>query len=277
MKIQEMISFANMQIQNTDKELEAVKFLMCERLNMSQSTLYINYDQKLEPKVEKKLLKEIKMYIKKNIPIQYILGYTYFFKLKIGVNKHVLIPRFETEELVEKALDYVPTSNSFVIIDVGTGSGAIALALKKNRNNATVVGVDIVKKALNQAKKNAEELKLDVAFEESDVLSWAKNSQRKFDMIISNPPYIDIQNPAEKIVHLNEPHIALYADDKGLKIYKKIIDDSAEVLTEKGIILFEIPYDKADELKEYANQILPTKEVVILKDMQQKDRIMVIK
>lgn len=277
MKIQEMISFANIQIQNTEKELEAIKFLMCERLNMSQSTLYINYDQKIEPKLEKKLLKEIKLYIKKDVPIQYILGYTYFYGLKIGVNKHVLIPRFETEELVEKALEYIPLEAQFKIIDVGTGSGAIALAIKNNRKNCSIVGVDIVKKTLKQARKNAVDLNLEVSFEESDVLSWAKDNFNTFDVIISNPPYIDIANPADQIVHQNEPHIALYTEDRGLRIYKRILDSSTEVLKEKGMILFEIPYDKAEDLKAYANQKLPTKEVMILKDMQKKDRIMVIK
>lgn len=277
MKIQEMISFANIQLQNTDKELEAIKFLMCERLHMSHSTLYINYDQKIEPKVEKKLLKEIKLFINKNVPIQYILGYTYFFGLKIGVNKHVLIPRFETEELVEKALEYIPLDAQYRIIDVGTGSGAIALAIKSNRTKCSIVGVDIVKKTLKQARKNAHDLNLEVTFQESDVLSWAKDNSKTFDVIISNPPYIDIANPAEEIVHKNEPHIALYAEDKGLKIYKTILDESIDVLSEKGVILFEIPYDKAEDLKAYANQKLPTKEVIILKDMQNKDRIMIIK
>lgn len=277
MIIQEMVSYANEQIKGTDKELEAVKFLLSERLNMTTSSLYINYLQKIDSKTEKKIKRDIRLYVKKNVPVQYILGYTYFFGLKIAVNRHVLIPRFETEELIEKVLECVDEKTNVRIIDVGTGSGAIALALKKHRPNAFVLGSDISNAALNVAKKNVETLKLDVKFMRSDVLDEAIKENKKFDIIVSNPPYIAKEEPADKIVHKNEPHLALYAADEGLYFYKKILDQAASVLVENGIIIFEIPYHKADSIAEYARKQLPNKTTNVMQDMQHKDRILIIK
>lgn len=277
MIIQELISYANEKIKGTDKELEAIKFMVSERLNMSTSSLYINYLQKLDSRTIKCLKRDIHKYVKKNIPVQYILGYTYFYGLKIDVNPRVLIPRFETEELVEKTLENIALDERISILDVGTGSGAIALAVKKNRPLCRVVASDVSKSALKIAKQNAVNLKLDVDFKQSNLLDWAISENLVFDVIVSNPPYIDIAEPADYIVHKNEPHVALYAADEGLYFYKEIIRKSSLVLSQKGMIIFEIPYHKADEIKEYARKYLSNKKVFVLQDLQHKDRIVIIK
>ncbi|WP_139959525.1 peptide chain release factor N(5)-glutamine methyltransferase [Flavicella sediminum] len=180
--------------------------------------------------------------LKNELPIQYITGKTEFYSMPFHVNKNVLIPRPETEELVEWILDDFQDKKNIDILDIGTGSGCIAISLAKNSKDSKVTALDFSEKALITAKKNAQLNKVAVQFIKTDILATEALTQ-KFDVIVSNPPYVrelekeEIQNN----VLNNEPHAALFVpDDNALVFYKKIAELAKTHLKPKGVLYFEI-------------------------------------
>lgn len=198
--------------------------------------------------------------LKKEIPIQYIIGHTEFYGIKFYVNKNVLIPRPETEELIAWTLENAKekrenkNDDSIKILDIGTGSGCIAIALAKNLPSSKIWALDISNKALNTAKKNAELNHVDIQFLEKNILEM-ENLPLKFDIIVSNPPYIrelEKQEIKNNVLN-NEPHLALFVKDTNpLIFYNKIIEFSKKHLNQKGQLFFEI------------NQYLGTETVALL-------------
>jgi len=257
-------------------EGKAIQILICEIAKFSTSEFYLNFDEEVESKLEDKIIDAISKYLYERKPIQYILGYTYFYGLKFFVNENVLIPRRETEELVEFAITEITKTNlkTFKILDIGTGSGAIAIALKKHLPDSDIVAIDISKEALDVAKENARYNNVKIKFLESDLFS---NIEEKFDFIISNPPYIASKDDVDDLVLKNEPHLALFAPCSGLYFYMEILKASRKYLNDKNIIFFEIPEDKDTELINLVKIYYPHSEFKILKDMQAKSRILVIK
>ena len=207
----------------------------------------INYLEKYLP--ENKLKEGIER-LQNGEPVQYIVGNVNFYGNEIKVNKNVLIPRFETEELVEYTISYIKKmfKEKINIIDLGTGSGCIAITLKK-KINSNVSAIDISKEALEVAKENAKKNKVEIDFIQNDMLD---NISNKFDVIISNPPYISKNEEIQDIVRKNEPSLALYADNEGLYYYEKIIKQAKKNLKEKFIIAFEIGYMQGDKIKKIA-------------------------
>ncbi len=182
-------------------------------------------------------------------PLQQILGYAYFFGNKYKVNSDVLIPRDETELLVKKALKIIKENNLKDILEIGTGSGCIACSLAIN-SDTYVLGVDISSDALRVALENASTLNLNnkAVFRKSDVYSKI-HANEKFDMIISNPPYIPNGTPVQKEVEY-DPKLALFtADSEGLEFYEKIILDAKKYLKDNGYILFECGINQANKIK----------------------------
>ncbi len=212
--------------------------------------------------------------LEKGIPVQYIVGNVDFYKYNFLVNENVLIPRFETEELVDRTIKYTKQIfNSKVnILDVGTGSGCIAITLKKELDS-NVTACDISSKALEVAKMNAIKNSCDINFVISDVFS---NIKGRYDVIISNPPYIAHNEEIMDIVKNNEPNIALYASDNGLYFYKKILDNVSNYVNNKYIIAFEIGYTQAQTIKEYVYNLLENVEILIEQDLSGKDRYIFI-
>lgn len=231
----------------------------------------INYLEKYLPKNK---LKEGIERLQNGEPVQYIVGNVNFYGNEIKVNKNVLIPRFETEELVEYTISYIKKmfKEKINIIDLGTGSGCIAITLKK-KINSNVSAIDISKEALEVAKENAKKNKVEINFIQNDMLD---NISNKFDVIISNPPYISKNEEIQDIVRKNEPSLALYADNEGMYYYEKIIKQAKKNLKEKFIIAFEIGYMQGDKIKKLAEQNYPKAEVVLKKDLQGKDRFIFI-
>ncbi len=201
-------------------------------------------------------------------PVQYIVGSVEFYGYPILVNPNVLIPRFETEGLVEQIVAKVKNRSTLKIVDLGTGSGCIAIALKK-RLNCEMDAVDISSKALEVAKENAKNNQVDITFYEGDFLKPLSGS---YDVIVSNPPYLSYEEEIMEIVAKNEAKIALYAEDNGLICYKKILKDAKSHLRPKGLIAFEIGYQQGDILKEYAHTIFPDAVITVEKDLQGKER-----
>ena len=207
-------------------------------------------------------------------PVQYIIGNVDFYGNKIIVNKDVLIPRFETELLVEKTIKYIKNKydNKIDILDIGTGSGAIAITLDKEVN-CNVDAIDISSEALEVAKENNKLNGTNVNMFISDVFG---NVSKKYDVIISNPPYISNDEEIMDIVKNNEPHIALYADMDGLYFYDKILRESKKYLKDNFIIAFEIGYMEANDIVEIANKYLDNISISVEKDYSDRDRFIFI-
>ena len=193
-----------------------------------------------------KNIEEILAKITAGYPVQYLIGNVYFYNSIINVSENVLIPRPETEYLVEKTIDYAKKFNHKInIIDLGTGSGCIAIALKKELDSE-VSAIDISKDALDLAKLNARENNVDINFYESDI---TKPLENMYDIIISNPPYIPKNGYVAENVLKYEPRIALFADEEGIYFYKKIIKNNLSKLNKNGFMAFEIG-DNEDKLLE---------------------------
>lgn len=213
--------------------------------------------------------------LKENYPVQYIIGNVDFYGSIIKVDENVLIPRFETELLVDKTIKYankIFKNKEIKIADLGTGSGCIAISLKK-RLNCEIDAYDISKSALKVAEENALNNNCKINFFKKDI---RKRLEKKYDIIISNPPYIDINQKAMDIVDKNEPHLALYANDFGLEFYKKIIAYSNKNVNPQFIIAFEIGYQQGSILKEHSMQYFPNSKIYIEKDLTNKDRYLFI-
>lgn len=212
--------------------------------------------------------------LKEGKPVQYIVGNVNFYGITLKVNENVLIPRFETETLVEKTINYAKKylKQPIKILDLGTGSGAIAITLKK-KLNSFVDAVDISKEALEVAKENSKENNVEISFIHSNML---EKVDKKYDLIISNPPYISYDEEVEEIVKNNEPHIALYAENDGLEYYEKILKSAEKYINKPGIIAFEIGMNQGKKIKKIASKYLKTDNIKIEKDLSGKDRYIFI-
>ena len=216
-------------------------YLMEEYLNFQRIDLVLKPDFEIPSKMLP-LLENALEGLKKEIPIQYILGKTEFYGLPFRVTSDTLIPRPENEELVEWILNEVAPTKKTQIIDIGTGSGCIPISLAKHLPNATIFALDISKEALTVAKQNATLNEVAIQFIEKNILQTTHLPQR-FDVIVSNPPYVrDLEKiEIKKNVIENEPHLALFVtDDAPLLFYEKIADLAAKYLTKNGLLFFEI-------------------------------------
>lgn len=214
--------------------------------------------------------------LEKGEPVQYIVGNVDFYGLIFNVNPCVLIPRFETEELVSKTIDYIKEHFNYPIkvVDLGTGSGCIAITLKNKLGNCVdMSAVDISKAALEVAMENAEKNNTDITFYHGDML---EPLNEKFDVIISNPPYIRKDEEIMNIVRNNEPSIALFAENDGFANYEKILSSAKEYLNERNLIAFEIGFEQADKIISIAKQYFPHSIIKVEKDMQERDRFIFI-
>lgn len=233
----------------------------------------IEYLKKYLP--EEKLEAGLKR-LEKGEPVQYIVGNVDFYGLIFNVNPCVLIPRFETEELVSKAINYIKDYFNYPIkvVDLGTGSGCIAITLKhKLENNIKMSAVDISKDALEVARENAKNNNVEIKFYHGDML---EPLNEKYDVIISNPPYIRKDEEIMSIVKNNEPSIALYADNDGLANYEKILSTAKEYLNDRSLIAFEIGFSQGDKIREIAKTYFPNSIIKIEQDIQQRDRFIFI-
>ena len=214
--------------------------------------------------------------LKKNIPVQHIIGHVIFNELTIKVNTHVLIPRVETEELVHLIYNTNLNNSPSTILDIGTGSGCIILALKKIYSKAKCIGLDISKEAVNMAIANAKINSLLIDFINADIHNYSVN-EKSLDIIVSNPPYIPLSNQInmhENVLE-NDPHLALFVEDSNpLKFYKIIAEFGNHSLKEKGKIYFEIHEDFANDI---VNLLVEKgyKNCDLYKDFQGKNRFVV--
>lgn len=252
-----------------------LKVAICERLKLSSAD-YLLCDSNLLSESDLLYFRSIVKRLQNNEPFQYIVGQTEFFGLELKCDARALIPRPETEELVEWVMEVAAPENT--LIDFCTGSGCIALALKSQLPKARVYGTDVSKEALELSKENASALNLDVSFIQHDALSDQLPSiltEQSIDIIVSNPPYIpelDKQEMQANVLNF-EPHLALFVEnDNALIFYKAIASQAARLLKKNGLLFFEIHERLALETKE-AIEALGFVDVEIRKDLQGKDRM----
>lgn len=269
-------------LQNIYDVMEAESFfhlILEEKHQMKRIDLALNPDFILSEKEiqEWDLILEA---LKKEIPIQYILGRTEFFGLPFKVNEDVLIPRPETEELVEwiiqdaKMEGFKSRDFGMKILDIGTGSGCIAITLAKNIPNAKVYAVDVSSKALKTAKENAAINQVEVVFLEKNILE-TNDLEMQFDIIVSNPPYVRNLEKEEikKNVLDNEPHLALFVEDNdALIFYRKIAELAAENLNQNGRLYFEINQYLGEEMIELLHS-KGFQDIELRKDIYGNDRM----
>ncbi len=226
-------------------------------------------------KKKHKNLSKVKIKLQENYPIQYLIGHVDFYGRKIKVNKNVFIPRFETEYLVEKSLKYIDKLklNNSSVLEIGTGSGCISIILKLEKPTLEITAIDINKKALSLAKKNAKQNKVKINFIYKNIFKY--NMINTYDILISNPPYIkfgDIIDPKTKY----EPQNALYADKTGLIYYRQIFKIAKEHLNKKHLIALEIEETLGTDLKKLAKEYFPKDIIKVEKDLTKKDRYIFI-
>jgi release factor glutamine methyltransferase len=253
-----------------------IKILFSEYLKLDAGGIIVNEDKIISEENLVLLQKAIER-LKTFEPIQYIIGNSYFYGLTFFVNKSVLIPRPETEELVEMIVkSHKVHQNTLKILDIGTGSGCIAVSLAKFLKNSEVFAIDNSPEALKVAKKNAFENGVEIFFIEDDILSPKSIiNDMQFDIIVSNPPYVtDSEKPLMQPNVLNfEPDSALFVpDDNPLIYYKKISEFAQKKLNLNGNLYFEINQNYGRELIDLMNQIFPKSKLILIKDLSGNDR-----
>ena len=260
-------------------ELYSIFELVCEKyLNYSKSQVTYHFEENIN---QSNLINiyNAGVELKKGTPIQYILKEAFFYDLIFNVSNAVLIPRPETEELVDLIIKSQIANNPkpIAILDIGTGSGCIPITLKKHLPQAKVFGIDISEQALEVAKSNAIKNDVDVKFIKEDILSNFLILKSNFSIIVSNPPYV-LNSEAQQMdarVLEHEPHLALFVEDNDpIIFYKRIIDLCDKYLEEKGWLFFELNPMYAIDVKNYANDSKIFNFTEILSDMSGKQRFL---
>ena len=275
MKIREFKSEFISRLENIYDSSEVDSFFSICLENIEGKTRFdLMLDRDLEIKKSELWEKVIEQLVKER-PIQYIFKQAHFYGLIFNVDENVLVPRLETEELVEWVINSVSDKGEPIkILDIGTGSGCIAISLARHLPNAKIYAMDISEKALEIAMSNALLNKVDVTFIHQDVLAL-KSLSESFDIIVSNPPYV--RNLEKVEIHNNvlnyEPHLALFVeDDNALVFYEKIVSLASSELKKGGMLFFEINQYLGDETVKLFHSDL-FKEVVLKKDIMQNDRM----
>ena len=261
-------------LRRQDKEESLAKFLLMYMLDETSEQFSNKLSEELSVEQENRYFDLINKNINEDTPLSHLVGFDYFYDRKFKVTKDVLSPRTETEELIYKVLEYIKKSkkDSFRILDLCTGSGIIAITLKKEivEKHTEIVASDISEKALSIAIENANNNNANITFIKSDLFD---NISGKFDLIISNPPYISYKDKITiKDSVLNyDPHLALFAEEDGIYFYRKIIENAVHYLSKDGVIFFEIGYDQKEKIFELGknNNFITT----VYKDINDRDRI----
>ncbi|MBM7636128.1 peptide chain release factor N(5)-glutamine methyltransferase [Streptococcus saliviloxodontae] len=273
MRYGQLFSQYEKQLEELGEEGQALSYVFKELKNWTQTDFVLHLGKEVSQE-DRSLIDDIFKQLSEHIPAQYITKRAYFCDLSLAVDSRVLIPRPETEELVDLILQENSRAD-LSVLDIGTGSGAIALSLAKAQHSWQVTATDISEDALELARYNAQRNDLAIEFRQSDVYEAISE---KFDIIVSNPPYIAFSDHDEVGINVlaSEPHLALFADEDGFAIYRRILQDANSHLNSKGKLYFEIGYKQADGIRQLSKIYMPKSSVRILKDMWGKDRMVVI-
>lgn len=255
-------------------EESAILLLLLYEAKLTSSELYMKMDEEIDKKTSDNFETDVKKYLDDNIPVQYIIGEACFYGYDFNVNKDVLIPRPETEELVENLLflydDYFK-GKDIDVVDIGTGSGCISVTLAAEEPHMHLMATDISGAALNVARSNARKMNVNVDFKEGNMLEPVMND--KFDILVSNPPYIPETEVVDPLVKDNEPNVALFGGNDGLKFFHIILENAPKIMKEKCILAFEHGYNKTKEIEAICKKYFPDANIYTKKDLQGLDRM----
>ena len=278
MNRRQAITKACLLLRRQAKEESLARFLLMYMLDENSQLFSNNLSEQLSKEKENLYFTLIDKHIKEDAPLSHLVGFEYFYDRKFKVTSDVLSPRMETEELIYKVIEYIKKSkkNNLKILDLCTGSGVIAITLKKELEDypVEIIASDVSVAALNIAKENANTNKAEVSFIQSDIF---ENIKDKFDIIVSNPPYIDYKDRTtmQDNVLNYDPHLALFAEEEGMYFYRRIIEEAKEHLTQDGVIFFEIGYDQREKIIELSR--LNNYNAKVYKDINGRDRMAFIK
>ncbi len=270
----QLIQEAKSQLESHGKEGHAIQSVFLTRKKWDTTTWLLQMHNPSLPEDEEQLTSDLRQLLA-DVPPQYLTGQEAFFGRTFVVSDATLIPRPETEELVDQCLKHVQ-SEACHVVDIGTGTGAIAVTLKAERPLWQVAAVDLSSEALVIAQKNAKRIGSEVTFYHGDTLVPVKN--QTWDVIISNPPYIssDEWSIMDASVRQFEPKMALFADDQGLAMYKKIASQAQSCLAENGWLFLEIGYRQGPAVQQIFQAAFTQKEVQVKKDLFGQPRMVIV-
>ncbi|WP_349410874.1 peptide chain release factor N(5)-glutamine methyltransferase [Pseudalkalibacillus sp. SCS-8] len=281
MNVIEALRWASSFLKQKNREPNAAEWLLCHVLQIRRSEMLSSFEREL---TEEQQL-QFKTFVEQHgegIPIQYLTKTEEFYGRPFTVSPEVLIPRPETEELVLSVLERIPSffkgKKDLRVVDIGTGSGIIATTLKLEKPSFEVTGIDIAKASLDVARQNSERLGAEVRWMQGDLLQPFLGSGEKFDIVVSNPPYIpesDIET-LDETVKAHEPIRALVGGEDGYYFYRKIIRQLPEVLNDRALVAFEVGFDQGDKVASLLEeQFGEDVETEVLIDINGKQRIVI--
>lgn len=255
------------------------KYVMNELLLEQGRNLYLEMNEEIDETTLNKF-NSIMDKLCEDMPLAYAMGVQYFYGYPIEVNSDVLIPRYETEELVLNVIQEIDEhfdDKPITVLDVGTGSGAIACALKAECPQIHMYASDISEDALKQAQRNADNIKVKIDFYQGDMLQPFIDHSIKADVIVCNPPYIPSDEEIQTSVKAYEPHLALFGGEDGLKFYRSVLSNAHYVLNKKNILAFEMGWNQGQTLVNLAQSYFPLAKIDVIKDIQGKDRMLIVR
>ncbi|MEQ2529548.1 peptide chain release factor N(5)-glutamine methyltransferase [Robertmurraya yapensis] len=277
-KVFEALKWASSFLTEKGRDENAGELLLCHFLGMNRAMLLANFREELSADVWAEFERAVLLH-GEGEPIQYMMGYEEFYGRRFTVNKEVLIPRPETEELVYGALERIKrlfgADEGLRFLDIGTGSGAIAVTMKLERPSLKVVATDIARESLEVAEMNARALGAEVQFVEGDLLAPFLSTGEKFDVVLSNPPYIPVGDieTMSVVVTEHEPHRALFAGEDGLDIYRRLMEQLPRVLGERALIGFEVGAGQSEAVSTLLAETFAGAKVDVVYDINGKDRM----
>ncbi|SET66221.1 release factor glutamine methyltransferase [Oceanobacillus limi] len=275
----EVLKWASLFLEKNNREQRVAELLLQHHLGVSKNEYYMNMREIVPKDTIKKFQADIKRHVETGVPIQHITGKEMFYGREFHVNEDVLIPRPETEELVQHIIELAKSApnKSKTIVDVGTGSGIIAITLALELPDVEVFATDISEKALTVAHKNASQLGANVTFLQGDFLQPFIEQQKRADVIVSNPPYIDRKDESllSDTVKKFDPDLALFAEKNGLAAYKNIISQLPKAINQHAVVGFEIGHEQGEPVSLLVRDQFPTCTIKVLQDINGKDRMVV--
>lgn len=276
----EVLQWASLFLEKNNSEQKIAEILLQHHLNVSRTEFYMMMQDPIEQSIVDQFKRDIHKHVETRVPIQHLTGYEYFYGRKFIVNEDTLIPRPETEELVQHVINSVDEQASDIrIVDVGTGSGIIAITLALELPNATIYATDISAQALRVAEENAIQLNASVEFMQGNYLQPIIDEQISVDYLVSNPPYIAKNERAimSRTVKDFDPEIALFAEENGLASYKEIIDMTTKIKSKVKRLAFEIGYQQASSVSSLIKDKYPQGDIEVIQDINNNDRIVTVK
>jgi release factor glutamine methyltransferase len=277
MTIREALKWASSFLQEWNLEQPVAEWLLRHYYQVNRAKLLMMLDDHMNPELADRLKKDLERHAKGE-PVQHIIGYEEFYGRRFIVNRHVLIPRPETEELVVAITELKKKlfqNEKIKLVDIGTGSGAISITLALEDETIAVQAVDISAEALEVAKQNAKELQANVSFSQGDLLTPLLEKGMKVEAVVSNPPYIPLSDQPSLAVHVreHEPHLALFGGEDGLDLYRRFMEQLPGVLQEKGFVAFEVGVGQAEVVRAMLAATFAHATTNILVDINGKERI----